>query len=110
MKLILALTGTLALAAPSTPFPAPKLTGATPDTRCDWGPVMEVKPDRTLLVLKTEAGAFEVQLGSAVKVAGADGRPLGSALELKPGQNVRVYYLVDNKLGGGARAQETDAY
>ena len=108
MKTLLAIAGTIALFAPSPPFPAPKLTGVTPDTKCDWGPITEVKPDRTLLVLKTEAGPFEVTLGAAVKVAAADGKPLGSPAELRAGQSVRVYYLVDNKVGGGAKAQEID--
>jgi hypothetical protein len=102
MKLILALAAAGIALAPMPPFPAPKLTGVTPDTKCDWGPITEVKSDRTLVV-RTDAGPFEVTLGPAVKVAGADGRPLASAT-LAAGQNVRVYYLVSH----GAKAQEVD--
>ena len=93
-----------ALAAFMPPFPAPKLIGVTAETKCDWGPVTEVKSDRTLLVVRTEAGPFEVKLLSGLKVAAAaDGRQL-SAPELRAGQNVRVYYVVDH----GARALEID--
>jgi hypothetical protein len=108
MKSLVLLAGIVALLAPTPPFPAPRLTGVTPDTKCDWGPITEIKPDQTMLVMRTEAGPFELRLSPAVKVAGADGKPLGSAAELRNGQNVRVYYLVDIKPGGGAKAQEID--
>lgn len=102
MKLFLAAATAVALLAPTPPFPAPKLIGVTPDTKCDWGPITAMAPDQ--LVMKTDAGPFEVKLGAAVKVAGADGKPIGSAKELRAGQNIRVYYLVN----GGAKAQEID--
>src|SRR5262249_54228058 len=105
MKSLLALAA-VALLAPTPPFPAPKLGPVTPETKCDWGPITEIKPDQ--LTMRTEAGPFELKLASGVKLAGPDGRPLGSTAELKSGQNVRVYYLVDNKPGGGAKAQEID--
>lgn len=92
------------LLAPTPPFPAPKLTGVTPDTKCDWGPITEVKTDRPELTMRTDAGPFEVKLGPGVKVAGADGKPLGSTRELRAGQSVRVYYVVDQ----GAKALEID--
>ena len=60
---------------------------------------------RGLFVVRTEAGPLELALASTTKVAGPDGRPLGSAAELRAGQNVRVYYLVNH----GAKAQEVDA-
>ena len=53
MKSLLALAGTVALLAPTPPFPAPKLTGVTPDTKCDWGPITEIKPDQTIAVGET---------------------------------------------------------
>jgi hypothetical protein len=98
----------VALLAPSAPFPAPKLTGVTPETKCDWGPITEVKSGNDLLVVKTDAGPFEVRLTSDVKVAGPDGKPLRSAAELRAGQNIRVYYRVENKPEKGAMAQEID--
>jgi hypothetical protein len=90
----------LAAAVAVTPFPAPKLTGVTPDTKCDWGPVVEVRSGT--VVITTGAGPFELMTGGGVRVAAADGRPLGSVADLKPGQNVRAYYLVDVKRGASA--------
>jgi hypothetical protein len=94
----------VALLAPTPPFPPPRLGGATPETRCDWGAVAEQRPDRRELVLRTDAGPFVLRVGPDVKVAGADGKPLGSVAELRPGQGVRAYYVVAD----GARAQEID--
>jgi hypothetical protein len=107
MKALFALAA-VALLAPTPPFPAPKLGSATPETKCDWGPISEVKSGNDELVLKTEAGPFEVRLPAGVKLAGPDGKPLASAAELKAGQNVRVYYRVENKPDKGAMAQEID--
>jgi hypothetical protein len=105
MKPIIALVAAaVALSTPTPPFPAPKLIGVTPDTKCDWGPVTEQKTDPRLLVIRTEAGPFELTIVAGVKVAGADGKPLPSVASIQPGQNVRAYYVVDK----GARAQEID--
>jgi hypothetical protein len=104
MNTLLAAATAIALLAPTPPFPAPKLVGVTPETKCDWGPITEINADRSQLVMKTDAGPFEVKLSGAVKLVGADGKPLGSAGDLRAGQNVRVYYLVN----AGAKAQEID--
>lgn len=104
MNTLLVVATAIALLAPTPPFPAPKLIGVTPDTKCDWGPITETKPDGSLFVMKTDAGPLEVKLSPTVKVAGADGKPLGAASALHAGQNVRVYYLVH----AGAIAQEID--
>jgi hypothetical protein len=103
MKAIV-LAAAVALLAPTPPFPPPKLTGQTPEMKCDWGAVGELNADRAELSIKTDAGPLTLQLGPNVKVAGADGKPLGSVRELRSGQNVRVYYVVDN----GAKAKEID--
>jgi hypothetical protein len=103
MKPIL-LAAAVALLAPTPPFPAPRLGGATADTRCDWGPIASTKTDGAELVVRTEAGPLTLRVGPGVKVADADGKPLGSVADLHAGQNVRVYYLVND----GARAQEID--
>jgi hypothetical protein len=102
--LVIATLATLVTAGPAPPFPAPKLTAVTPETRCDWGPITDIKPDRTELVMRADAGPFEVKLVPGLKVAGADGKPLAGAADLRAGQRVRVYYVVDR----GARAQEID--
>ena len=106
MKPIFALAAAVAM-APSPPFPAPKLMGATPEMKCDWGPVAEYRSDKALLVIKTEAGPFELGVGRGVRVASIDGKPLGTVAALKPGQRVRAYYTVDVKRG--ASALELDA-
>jgi hypothetical protein len=104
MNPLLTLAAAVALLAPQSPFPAPKLVGVTPETKCDWGPITEITADHSQLTMKTDAGPFELKIGAGVKVASADGRALTSALELRSGQNVRVYYVVDR----GARAMEID--
>ena len=106
MKLLVVAAATSLMIAPSPPFPPPKLIGVTPDTKCDWGPINENKS--SVLVVQTDAGPFEVQIGSNARFAGLDGKPLASRGDLRTGQKVRVYYLVDNRVGGGAKAQEID--
>jgi hypothetical protein len=86
------------LSPPAPPFPAPKLGGTTPDTKCDWGPIADVKGE--VVTVKTDAGNFEVKVSARARVSGP----------LTVGQKVRVYYRVDNKVGGGAIAQEVDTY
>jgi hypothetical protein len=104
MKPLAAVAAAVALLNSTPPFPAPKLTGVTPDTKCDWGPVTEQRTGPHLLVIRTEAGPFELTLGPGVKVAGADGKPLPSVASIRPGQTVRAYYVVDR----GAKAREID--
>ena len=60
MKSLLVLAGTAALLAPTPPFPAPKLTGVTPDTKCDWGPITEVR---------RSVRAFGIALSSSARLA-----------------------------------------
>jgi hypothetical protein len=100
MKPLLAAVAAAIAFTPAPPFPAPKLTGITPDTKCDWGPINEIRSG--MVVMKTEAGPFELMTGPGVKVAAVDGKPLGSVAQLQPGQNVRAYYLVDVKRGASA--------
>lgn len=100
----LVLAAAVALLAPTSPFPPPKLTSQTPEMRCDWGAVGELKVDRAQLVVRTDAGPLTLQVGPGVKVAGPDGKALASVAELRGGQNVRVYYVVE----AGAKALEID--
>jgi hypothetical protein len=94
----------LLLALAALPFPPPKALAVTDRTKCDWGPVSSVSANGTELVITTPAGPVTYKTGVDVKVYGADGKPLGAVTVLKPGQNVRVYYVVEN----GAKAQEVD--
>jgi hypothetical protein len=100
----LAAAALAALISPGPPFPAPKLIGITPDIRCDWGPVTELKAAEKMLIVRTEAGPFELMIGPGAKFAGADGKPLPSVASIQPGQKVRAYYVVNK----GAKAQEID--
>src|SRR5689334_22888169 len=103
MKTLLA-AAAVALLAPTPPFPPPRLAGATPDMRCDWGvitmgaappnPRTGAKPDGTQLTMKTDAGDLELTIGAGVKIAAADGKSL-SLSDLRAGQKVRAYYVVD---------------
>ena len=86
------------------PFPPPKALAVTDRTKCDWGPVSSVSANGTELVITTPAGPVSYKTGPEVQVYGADGKVLGAVTVLKPGQSVRVYYVVEN----GAKAQEVD--
>ena len=86
------------------PFPAPKVVEVTDQTKCDWGTVVSVKPDGSQLVVATAAGKVNFPTSPHTQVVGDDGKSLGSVIALKPGQKVRVYYLIDK----GAKPSEID--
>ena len=65
--------------------------------KCDWGSVTGLRRETSELVLATDAGPFVLSVGPGVKVAGPDGKPLGSVMDLRAGQKVRAYYVVDQK-------------
>ncbi|HZZ86083.1 MAG TPA: hypothetical protein VFE30_16250 [Anaeromyxobacteraceae bacterium] len=92
----------LALGAGS-PFPPPHGFTPTEKTRCDMGKVRSVDAVKPELKVDTPAGVVTYQV-RAVKVVGKDGAPLAGLDALKPGDDVRVYYVVDN----GAIASEVD--
>lgn len=98
------LLAAVALLAPTPPFPPPKLVGATPEMKCDWGAIHELKLDRGELVMRTDAGPLTLELGPHVKLAGPDGKPLASIGELRSGVHVRAYYVVEKT----AKAREID--
>jgi len=100
----LLIAAAVALLAPTPPFPPPKLVGATPETRCDWGAIGELEIDRAELVLRTDAGPLTLELGPQVKLVGPDGKPLASVTELRSGLRVRAYYVLDK----AAKAREID--
>lgn len=104
MKALLFAAAAVALLAPTPPFPPPRLGGATPETKCDWGAIGELRLDRGELVIRTDAGPLTLLIGPEVKVSGPDGKALGSVAALRSGQSVRAYYRIDK----AARAQEID--
>ncbi len=86
------------------PFPAPKVVPVTDQLKCDWGTISSVEDQGAKLIVATAAGPVTFLLAPSVVVIGANGKPLQSASSLKPGQRVRVYYVVDR----GARPTEID--
>jgi hypothetical protein len=82
-------------------FPPPKVVAVTEALKCDWGPITSVASGK--LIVSTPAGPFTVNWGDA-RLIGADANARVSPAELKPDQNVRVYYLVKD----GAQALEID--
>jgi len=99
-----AVLAAVALTLSALPFPAPRAIAVTDRTKCDWGPVTSVAANGAELVISTPAGPVTYKIAPDVKVYGPEGKPVGSVVTLRPGQSVRVYYVVDN----GARAQEID--
>ncbi len=88
------------------PFPAPKVTQANDQTKCDWGTVTSVEEQGAKLIVATAAGPVTFLIGPNVQVIGLDGKPIGGVTALKPGQHVRVYYIVDR----GAKPSEIDVF
>lgn len=98
--LTIAAAAGITLAGSTAAFPAPKLIGVTDALKCDWGTV--ISADSSVVVINSTPGSVTFQVGSGMKVVGADGRP--GASHFQPGQNIRVYYIVDH----GANAEEID--
>jgi len=94
----------LALALLALPYPAPRQLQPTNDTKCDWGPVVQVDSPKGELKVTTAAGVVTFKIGPDVQVFDKDGKPAGAATALAAGTRVRVYYL----LADGAKAQEID--
>lgn len=92
----------LVLAAGS-PYPPPH--GFTPDekTKCDMGKVRAADARKPELRVETPAGVVTYQVRD-VRVVGKDGAPLSGLDALKPGDDVRVYYVVQD----GAVVREVD--
>lgn len=94
----------LAVALGALPYPAPRQIQASNDTKCDWGPVVQVDVRKGELKLTTPAGAVTYKIAPDVPVLGKDGQPAGPASSLAPGTRVRVYFV----LAEGAKVQEID--
>ena len=84
------------------PFPPPKVAPVTDQLKCDWGTVSSLEGGK--LIVATAAGPVTFLTSPSVVVIGVDGKPLPSVSALKPGQHVRIYYVVDR----GARPTEID--
>jgi hypothetical protein len=102
-----AILAAAALVLSGLPFPAPRGVEATDKTRCDWGPLASVSPDGSQLVVTTQTRPETFKIRPEVQVFDAEGKRLASVKALKVGQDVRVYYILENGLN--AKVQEVDA-
>jgi hypothetical protein len=104
--MLLAAALSLALAAPPAPSPfwPPRLTPITEKLKCDYATVLTVSPEKGQFQGTTPAGVVTYRAGPEAQVIDREGKPLGAPSKLKPGDKVRVYYVVDD----GARVLEVD--
>jgi hypothetical protein len=93
-----------ALVLLATPFPPPKLAPVTDQLKCDTGLVVAADATLAQLRVNTPAGLVVYKAPGDTQVVGTDGKPAGTVKDLKPGQKVRVYYVVDD----GAKVSEVD--
>lgn len=96
----------LALALVALPYPAPRQLQPTNDTKCDWGPVVQVDSAKGEMKVTTPAGVVTYKIGNDVQVFDKDGKPAGAATAIAAGTRVRVYYVIAD----GAKVQEIDLY
>jgi hypothetical protein len=94
----------LAFALAGLPYPAPRVIQPTNDTKCDWGPVLQVDAKKGELKVTTPAGIVTYKFQPDAQVIGKDGKSTGPAASLAPGTRVRIYYLIQD----GAKVQEID--
>jgi hypothetical protein len=94
----------VALVLSGTPFPPPKLAPVTDQLKCDTGMVVAADAAIGQLRVNTPAGLVIYKAPGDTQVIGTDGKPAGTVKDLKPGQKVRVYYVVDD----GAKVSEVD--
>ena len=98
----------LALAFAAQPakvvFWPPRAVPVTEKLKCDYGTVLTVSAEKRQFQSTTPAGVVTYQAGNDVQVFDRAGKPAGAISRLRPGEKVRVYYLVDD----GARAVEVD--
>lgn len=98
-----AATAALLIAA-ALPFPPPKAATVTDQLKCDWGTISSMDREGGKLIAATAAGPVTFLIDASLPVFGPDGQPLPSVSALKPGQRVRIYYVIDR----GARTTEID--
>ncbi len=102
MLLAAALALALSAPAPRPHYWPPRAAAPSEKLKCDQATVLLLSPEQGELRASTRAGVVSYKLGPAVQVFDRDGRPAASGL--KPGDKVRVYYVVED----GARVVEID--
>jgi len=85
-------------------FPTPKSMPDTPDLKSDKATIESVDSSKTEIRGRTAAGTVTYKVVPEVPIYGLDGNPAGSPAELKVGQAIRLYYVVDK----GAIVREID--
>jgi len=85
-------------------FPSPRSIKETPELKCDRATIESVDLTKSEMRGKTLAGLITYQVAAQVPVMGTDGKAAGTPADLKAGQKVRVYYVLDK----GARVREID--
>ncbi|MGC4116746.1 MAG: hypothetical protein QM765_19740 [Myxococcales bacterium] len=94
----------VAVALTGTPYPPPKLAPQSDQLKCDTGVVVAADASLGQLRVNTPAGLVVFKAAADTQLIGADGKPAGTVTSLKPGQKVRVYYVVED----GAKVSEVD--
>lgn len=104
MLVAAALALTLSAPPQKAPFWPPRAAAVTDKLKCDYATILVMSPEKGELRGTTPAGVVTYRIGPAVQSFDREGRPAAGAASLKPGDKVRVYYVVDD----GARALEID--
>lgn len=86
------------------PFPAPTAIQATASLKCDNATIDSIDAARQEFRGKTPAGTITYRVVPEVPVIGKDGKPAGSSSDIKVGQKVRIYYVLEQ----GAQVREID--
>src|SRR4051812_11020921 len=97
-------TLTLLLLGASLPFPAPKVSTVTDETKFASGTIAAIDAAKGELRLTTPAGPVLFRLSPAAVLVGANGQATSAAV-LRQGESVYVYYTVQS----GALVSELDA-
>jgi len=104
MLVAAALALTLSAPPQKVPFWPPRAAAVTDKLKCDYATILVMSPEKGELRGTTPAGVVTYRIGPAVQAFDREGRPAAGAAGLKPGDKVRVYYVVDD----GARVLEID--
>jgi hypothetical protein len=104
MLVAAALALTLSAPPPKAAFWPPRAATVTDKLKCDYAAILLMSPEKGEMRGTTPAGVVTYRIGPAVQAFDKEGRPAAGATGLKPGDKVRVYYVVDD----GARVLEID--
>lgn len=105
LEALLSLIGmALGVLMSAPPFQPAKMAETSDKMKCDWGPVATVSRNGSQFVIATPAGPVTYKADPTIQVFSRDGKTVTPVSGLKPGQLVRVYYVIDN----GAKVVEVN--